>query len=225
MNWVLFFWIKLVYYDRKLMGVFMEKLADVLKIFIEKHLFPTIISIAGSIISLLYITENNWILLKIGKTLFLILSFCIFFIIVQLFLRVIKVMWAEFNRLKKRIKQQKDDQEDMIENINELVDRLCPEDKALLVSFLKNGNKPLISFESFDFEGLLCNHFIVNVSDYAGELLGVEERGYWITNEVNNKLLNYELNLYGLKQYKIRNEMFDDFMFVYGTKGRLGNFD
>ena len=51
----------------------MDKIAEVLKIFIEKHMMPSSISIAGAIAALLLIPEENTSLLRIGNTLFIVL--------------------------------------------------------------------------------------------------------------------------------------------------------
>lgn len=41
----------------------MDKLADILKPFIEKYMVSSVISIAGAIVTILYIPDNHWALL------------------------------------------------------------------------------------------------------------------------------------------------------------------
>ena len=60
----------------------MDKLADILKPFIEKYMVSSVISIAGAIVTILYIPDNHWALLKLGKTPLMVLAFCIYFLIV-----------------------------------------------------------------------------------------------------------------------------------------------
>ena len=53
----------------------MEQLSDVIKLFIEKHLMPSIISIAGTIATYLFFPQDNWIVVKLGTTMFILLFF------------------------------------------------------------------------------------------------------------------------------------------------------
>lgn len=59
-----------------------EAIASVLKIFLEKYLIPTVISVVGGILALLYLPEEySWMTEKIGKvTIVILVAGLIFFV-------------------------------------------------------------------------------------------------------------------------------------------------
>ena len=110
----------------------MDKFADVIKIFIEKHLIPSVISIAGAIITLLMLPEDNWVVVKIGKMSVGILAFCICFLIIQfvaIIINGIKKAISNVNEFNYRMKQNEIENREAINQINDFVDQLTPEDK------------------------------------------------------------------------------------------------
>lgn len=204
----------------------MEKLGEVLKIFIEKHLMPSVISIAGSIITLLFISDSSWILLKIGKILFLCLAFCIYFIIVQLITKLYITFTTKLYRTNSREKQNKEELEDLIDYINGFVDGLIPQEKEILNGFIKNENKALIAYEriSLGYSGLLDNTKIINASTYPGDLNSIDWSRYWVTSELEESIHSGFYPIGNFKQYRIKDDYFSDFKLVYENRGKLGNF-
>lgn len=208
----------------------MDKFADVIKIFIEKHLIPSVISIAGAIITLLMLPEDNWVVVKIGKMSVGILAFCICFLIIQfvaIIINGIKKALSNINEFNYRMKQDEMENRETINQINEFVDQLTPEDKNILISFMKNGNKILIAFERMGFGGfnsLLDNTNIMNIAIYNGDISDIDTTRYWITSDLAQTLSQGMRPVGGLKQYKIKEEAFHDLELVYKTTGKLGNF-
>lgn len=208
----------------------MENLSAVLKIFIEKHLIPTIISIAGAITTLLFISEDNSVIHKIGKVLFIILAFCLYFLLVQFFMQVVNIVKKIFSSISYsnyRIKEKNKKTQEAIESINEFVDKLSPEDKKTLVTFVKNRNKILITYNRmgmYNNYDLLSNLNIVNVSDYVGDLTTIDREHYWIKSELEECIKLNMTHIGGLKQYKLKDDIFHDFKYVYDLTGKLGNF-
>ena len=113
----------------------MEQLADVIKIFIEKHLMPSIISIAGTIATYLFFPQDNWIVVKLGTTMFILLFFCSYFLLVQLLIIAVR----SFNRFMVHriyeMRENKEEEQKAIQQINEFFDRLSPQDKNILLTF------------------------------------------------------------------------------------------
>ena len=206
----------------------MEKLADVLKIFIEKHLLPSVISIAGSITTLLFIPDDNWMLLKLGNVLFGILAFCIYFLCIQLWLTIVHMIKSALenaNEKKYQTNRKKRESQEAIMRIHEFVDSLTPEDRELLITFVRNGNKILIDFNrTYCFQSLLNNSNIMNASEYRGEIWSVDCQYYWMTSAVKDVLEQGKRPISGFKQYKIKDDIFHDLDLVYRTEGKLGNF-
>lgn len=204
----------------------MEKLADVLKIFIEKHLIPTMVSVVGTIITLLLFSEDNWIIIKIGKVLFIILTFCVYFLIIQFFFQIKKTIGklaSNINESNYLNEQNKKENKEAIRQINEFVDKLLPEDKDILISFIKNGNKILIAYDRMG-GGLLENYNILNMSDYRGDVSVINRTQYWITPNLEQILNSGMRPAGGLKQYKIKDDLFYSLNQAYKINGKLGNF-
>lgn len=208
----------------------MDKFADVLKIFIEKHLIPSVISIAGAILTLLIVPEDNRVIVKIGKLSVGILAFCICFLLIQFVKLIINGIKKAFNNAREfnyRMKQNEEENQEAIERINEFIDQLTPEDKNILIMFIKNGNKILISFERIGFNGfnsLLDNTKIMNIAIYDGDISDIDTTRYWITSDLQQTLSRGMRPVGRLKQYKLKDRVFHDLEIVYKTMGRLGNF-
>ena len=60
-----------------------DNLVEALKIFLEKHLVPTVISVVAAIIALLKLPTDYWMIEKIGKRLFFFLVAGIVFLFIQ----------------------------------------------------------------------------------------------------------------------------------------------
>lgn len=206
----------------------MENFAQVLKIFIEKHLIPSVISVAGAIITLLLLPEDNYIIQKLGKLLFIILAFCIYFLLVQGLLITGNGIRKAIKYIQQRnveTQQQKEENQNAIEETHRFFDRLDQEAKDLLLGFIKNGNKILLDFP-MNYEFLLLQ--IMNVSDFEGDLKNIDKKHYWLTNRLNAVVLETiaddDNEIFGLKQYKIQDEIFHQLEYIYKKDGKLGHF-
>lgn len=208
----------------------MKNLVDVLKIFIEKDIIPTMISIVGAITTLLLFSEENWIIHRIGKSLFIVLMFCIYFLAIQFLIKIIKTIKkisSEISEYNYCIKKNEKQNNKAIQHINEFVDRLSPEDKNILISFIENGNKILIAQGGIRFSGynsLLENTNIMNISTYKGNISDIDRTKYWMTSDLEKTLNSGMKPLSGFKQYKIKDLLYSELEFVYRTTGKLGNF-
>ncbi|MDZ4992632.1 hypothetical protein GNF80_06535 [Clostridium perfringens] len=203
----------------------MDKLVDLLKYLLEKYLFHTIISIIVAILAFLKAPENNWIIIKGGKFTFFILVFCICFLCVQLIIKISKLVTDFFKDIKNLDYERKKKEYDNIQHINEFYDKLSLNDKEILLSFIKNKNKILINFEgAYRGDGLLKNTNIINVSEYRGDILGADKSIYWITNDLEETLKLGMRPVGELKQYRLKEEYFKVFEYVYKLNGKLGNF-
>ena len=116
------------------------------KVFAEKHLIPSVISIVGAIVSLIFIPSDYWIIVKIGKFLFFILVAGVVFLVVKFLV----FCWHKFvsyksdNDLKQYYSQNATKSEK--KNIEELwtaVDKFNPDDRKLLHEFLESDNTPI----------------------------------------------------------------------------------
>lgn len=206
----------------------MDKLADVLKIFIEKHLIPSVISIAGALATFSLVAEDNWILLKLGNPLFIILAFCVYFLAIQFVFLIVRAIKKAFNNMSEynySLKQSERRNQEVIRSIHEFVDSLSPEDKEILITFIQNGNKVLLDFErTYAFDSLLKNNNIINSSVYIGDIQKIDRERYWITKSLEQTLRQGMRPIGTLNQYRLKEPVYHDFSSVYKLVGKLGNF-
>lgn len=206
----------------------MEKIAELLKIFLEKHLIPALISVAGAMIIILFLPADNWMITKLGNTLFVILAFCCIFLVVQILIRVgnqIKLLNERNSENRYYEKQRIQSNQEAIQTINDFVDELSPNDKKLLLTFVMNDNKILVANEAYhSFDSLLENTNVMNRSRFAGDIKHIDENIYWMEHSLKEIYSQGMLPVQGLWQYKIKDSLFHDLKLVYKQHGKLGNF-
>lgn len=124
-----------------------ESLAETIKIFFEKHLIPTILSLVLGTIVLLCTPKDNWILVELSKTgYWLFASGCVF-IVIQFLIWVC----GKLKSWQYSLDEEKRNKEYQIwknrENLGkwwDYVDSLDKEDRDYLKRFLENKNQPII---------------------------------------------------------------------------------
>lgn len=206
----------------------MDKLAEVFKVFIERHLIPSLISIAGAIITLLLVPENHWVIVKIGIIWFVILAFCIYFISIQFLVFIVSRMRKISNSINEKRYMERvnvKSNNEAKQAINEFVDRLSVEDKEIILSFVRNGNKILIAFDRIgNSNGLLWNSEILNISEYTGNIKKIDKDNYWLLPSLEQTLAEGMCPIGVMKQYRLKESYFHNFNLVYKLTGKLGNF-
>lgn len=65
-------------------------IGESLKVFFEKHLIPTIISLVSALVAFLLLPLDHWMIEKLGRTWFLILVAGIVFLVVHLLMAIAK---------------------------------------------------------------------------------------------------------------------------------------
>lgn len=206
----------------------MDKFADVLKVFTEKHLIPSVISVVGALVAFYLVAEDSLILLKLGNTLFIVLTFCVCFLAIQLISQVTGAIKKAFSSMKEyaySFKQSERSNHEAIRNVHEFVDSLSPEDKEILITFVNYGNRILLEFKRIGaIDGLLQNANIVYSSAYFGDIRGFDRKRYWITKSLEHSLLQGLQPIGELTQYKLRESVYNDLSSIHKLEGRLGNF-
>lgn len=123
-----------------------DAIGNTAKIFLEKHFIPTVIAIVGAIALFLFLPEDFWMIEKLGKWLFLLFAAGGIFLVVQFLL----VLFNGFQRIKNsayirqenaRIAAQENEQH--LEEWLSFVDKLSPEDRDLILRFIKTENRPI----------------------------------------------------------------------------------
>ena len=121
-------------------------LGEVLKVFVEKHLVPTVMAVVGALAGILLLPENFWMLQKLGKTPFFFLLAGIIFLAVQLLIFLGKgISQHKYSRYL-RSQNEKYELRERCENIDNFlsfIDRLSPDERELIRQFIRTDNKPI----------------------------------------------------------------------------------
>lgn len=161
-----------------------EAIGEALKIFLEKHFIPTIISTVMAIIALLLVPTDYWMIEKVGKKLFLLLVAGSVFLGIKL-LGVGKA-WLEEAKYKARIERETkqrnaQEMEEAERTYLSFVDSLPPEDRDLIMEFIKNGNRPVVQhgYYGWNLNSIHQTKVIISTETRDGnKLLKLDERFY-----------------------------------------------
>lgn len=122
-------------------------IGESLKVFFEKHLIPAVISIVLAIAAILLLPNDYWMINKVGEKCFFILVAGIVFLVIQLLISITKGIRhlcykADLARQCREIDIKKN--QDAVEEWLSFVDKLPPDDRALLIKFIESENEPEI---------------------------------------------------------------------------------
>lgn len=125
----------------------MEKLGEVIKIFLEKHFIPTVISFVVSAAVYACTPNEFWLIVKFTELGYWLFCSGVIFILIQFILWINKQNCEkkekkelqERNELRKKKKMERE-----LEWLWDFVDNLCGEDIKHLKTFLKKNNVPIV---------------------------------------------------------------------------------
>ena len=181
-----------------------EAIGQAIKVFIEKYMIPTVLSVVIAIGSILLLPSDNECIIKIGKLPFGIfvagLTFLVCMFSVWLFHRV---MFIKNRCREKQIIDERREREELksFKKVWERVDSLSPSERRVICKFLENGNKPIVvegMSPCFDYEFM--------------ELLNTMQ-----VSDGNDGRIKYA--------YKLDDEIYRDLLFSKEKYGRISNFD
>lgn len=175
-----------------------ESLTEPLKIFFEKHLIPTILSLVLGTVVLLYTPKDNWILVELSKTWYwLFVSGCVF-IFVQ-FVIWARAKWKSWQLSLDREKKNQEDQrrrdKKKLEMLWDYTDSLNEKDREYLKLFLENKNQPIIVSEI-----IYCRYETLLGSRNVKKQDCHDEKGYYtkcVLDEDFYNMLVYSAENYG----------------------------
>lgn len=204
----------------------MNSLAEVLKIFLEKHLIPTVIAIVIAFLSYLILPNSTYLVKELGFWGFHIFIFAVAFLLVQVTIKVgniFKSSSAKWEHQKYQNEQIEKNNKAALEQLWTYVDSLSKDDFLLLQSFLKSGNKPITRN---------ANTF------YSSESLLVSKHVHSrIVHEPKEKIIEYErlntngyhipLTTYteGKKQYILSESFYQLLKYSKEQYGKISHFN
>ena len=198
------------------------------KVFAEKHLIPSVISIVGAIISLIFIPWDYWIIVKIGKFLFFILAAGVVFLVVKFMVFCWqKIMsFKNGNDLKQYYNQNAIKSEK--KNIEELwtaVDNFNPDDRKLLQEFLESSNAPITRSSGNRYFGnsLLASNWVVSTEEY-----GEEEQPIILSEKLKGKAIPIGAMGAGraiVVKYKLHDDIYSALKYSKEKYGKISHFE
>lgn len=169
-----------------------DSVGDALKVFLEKHLMPTVISIVTAIIALLALPADYWMIEKIGKVLFFALIAGSVFIAIQFLV----LLWKIIKHLKRNMSDSKEykemkklEHQEALEKWLSFGDRLPPEDRELVRQFLRTENKPIVekrgSYRIYRDNSIYNTNAIVTTANIDGDrLIKLDDNFYRVMKQI-----------------------------------------
>lgn len=172
-----------------------EAIASILKVFLEKYFIPTIISVVGAILTLLYLPDKySWTTDKIGTVGFVILIAGVIFLFLSLLIHIFKSINEYKFRHSMIIDSQKQDIRDSEKDIDTFMsffDGVSPDERELVVKLIKSNNTPIEQRGlrySIGRESIFNTDFIVKTQNKkGGYLIKINPRIFYKVKEVYEK--------------------------------------
>ena len=198
------------------------------KVFAEKHLIPSVISIVGAIVALIFIPSDYWMIVKVGKFLFFILISGVVFLVVKFLV----FCWQKImshksdNDLKQYYNQSaaKNEKKDM-EELWTAVDKFDPEDRKLLHDFLESDNAPITCSSGNRYFGhsLLTSNWVVSTEEY-----GEEEQPIILSEKLKGKAIPIGAMSAGraiVVKYKLHDDIYSALKYSKEKYGKISHFE
>lgn len=163
-----------------------DNIVDALKVFLEKHLVPTVISVVAAIVALLIFPADYWMIEKIGKKLFFFLVAGVVFLIIQLLMFLGKgiqeLKYKGYIKKEYRKIQQRENIEGLEEWLS-FVDKLPANERELILQFLHTDNKPIVEhrnvYRCYNPDSIYNTNAIIKTENSDGShLMKLDERFY-----------------------------------------------
>jgi len=204
----------------------MEKFADIIKVFLEKHLLPTVLAVVGALISTALIPTDYLLIKKLGLTMFEILAFCICFVLIEALREIFKIIknmyYKHQNKVLKR-KRIEEENKKSCENLWEIIDNMSIQDYEYLLELLKTNNEPITVRGDF-FGGLFSTNWV-----HQTIIKTAEERDEYspITNLPKGSIgfsIPHRIIVPATKQYILKDDIYKLLRYSYDNYGKISNF-
>ena len=205
----------------------LEAFGDAIRVFVEKHLIPFVISIVSATLALAF-TPNNFLPLnKIGSTLYFIGVAGIAFLLVKLFVFSAKKIKSRYKQseLKQQQKQRvEEENKHTVELFWSQTDLFSPEDRQLIREFVTTDNAPIERNTNafYDHGSLLGSDFVVSaiVSNPYKKPIPIQRK----ENDNRIYIPAYEI-IDGVRQYALKHEIFKIAKYSIQMYGKISHFD
>ena len=202
----------------------MDKLSEILHLFIEKHLMPTIIAILGTALIRVFIDENSPVFLKLGDF-FLPAAFALSFLVVK----ILQALIQGAKRFLGRIMQNAEDSDHRITNIKRnleemwsFVDAQSPADREILLDFVRNGNRPYRSAGHFPYNSLFLTPTVVCRTVTRTD---IDCQKVMLPNSDGTFKEHTFIPTEEIKEYKLKEDIYSLLKYSYEEYGKISHFE
>ena len=200
---------------------------ELLKFFLDKKFFLTIISISIALICFLVIPSNFWMTEKIGFIGLFVLIFCLSILV----LSIVRALWDTIckvingNRYKKKLEVENERKN--LKNLWDIVDGFNEYELNLILEFLQNNNKPKLAGEYFYVSGNIPSNWVVmgslTVPIFEKMYIDKSTHKEVSKDQVNGSetILTQKLT----KQYKLEENVYEILQYSQKKYNRISNFE
>lgn len=194
-----------------------EKIVDILRVFLEKHFLPSLLSVVTTAVAYYFIPDNFDMVNKLGKKFFVFALFCLSLLIIEMLILLYNKMSAHNFCSKQEKEHQKREESKIEETLFEISSSLSSESRKLLEYFLENKNEPII------LEGYIYGDRLLE--DYCDSIeFKVDNDNTFALNPFNlNEKVALEKGRYVTK-YRLKDYFFENFSYLKKKYGKITKF-
>lgn len=206
-----------------------EAIGQAIKIFVEKHLIPTVLSVVVAILSFLVLEPDFWMIERIGKVPFALLVAGITFLIIQLLIFCFhKVRDWIYNKFAKKYRFQDDVklENEILEKFWSRVDSFNQDERKILRNFIESENAPIERSSGIHYygESLFNSDWLVSTEEYR------EAEPISFTPPKKKGVMTFNvLDTYGtrtiIKKYKLREDIYKILQYSMYKYGKISHFE
>ena len=207
----------------------MEKLTEIIKLFLEKYFVPSMISIPITTIIAAIFPDILSIKSQTNLAMYVVAIFCVVFIIVWTIQNAAKGIWHKYIEHKNRIFQKNQMQagfQNQIKMLWSYVDTLNPSDKEVLFRFIHTHNEPVTSTEMYFGNSIFDNEDIMNVTIKEVQTQPVEyhaHKSQFTKEHICMPIIRPPIET-TVKMYKLKDDFFRLLKYSYEHYHQISNF-
>lgn len=199
----------------------MQAFADVLKVFIEKHLIPTVLAFVFAFLAYVFLPADFLGRNKYDAAWFIVFAWAATFIVIQLIMNIGRFIKGRISSIKNTISHNsyvEERNEDTLQQVWTIVDGYSCYDKDMIKEFIRNGNKPIVH-NGYDMGISLCHSSFVHASEVT-----VSEPRTIVTKDIKDGILSGYISSQK-KQYVLTRDFYEILKYGYEKYGRISHFD
>lgn len=178
-------------------------MVEIVKIFIDKHLIPTLLSVVFSCLLYVITLDNLFLKMNLSKTIYGVFLFCSCFVIIKFILFIFRKISGHINshQYQKYLNEEMESRnKKALEKMWSFIDQLDNEDYKTLKKFLNTNNRP-----------------IYNKGNQYYSRLKLIDSSVVLKTQTDDPVL-------GKEKYRLKDEFFEALKYSQEKYGRISHF-